>query len=367
MGLFFHTVLFPGGDEKECRSALRQAAETPELFIHPTECHWHSFKKGPLVMVNNNCRSYEILAEKLSGLLDCPVMVLYIYDGAFWGYHLWQGGEEIDRFASLPDYIKEGNPPKKPGNGLAVASTFGILPENIQDYLIPWTEEEKGSYAYSSDFTPIGGCWQMSDFMDALGFGPSEDKPVRKAQDSPPSEDPSTLPNALNDQKYILRRAKEVRDIAANAVQMIYNKEYKEAVPLLKAEIEAHPNRAALYLLRAFCWSQLEGISGMSRKPDMDRDLSKALETEPDNIMILRARCPTTATTPRYKRHIEDLTRLIELDPENKDLYLVARAYRYHWVGDDVSARADLEDVVSRREFCTVDLVYLCGEFNIPI
>jgi len=102
----------------------------------------------------------------------------------------------------------------------------------------------------------------------------------------------------------------------------------------------------------------------MSRKPDMDRDLTKALEQEPDNVMILRARCPTTATTTRYKRHIEDLTRLMDLDPDHWDTYLTSRAYRFHWVGDDDSARADLAELVRRKAKLTVDLNYLLKEFG---
>ena len=103
----------------------------------------------------------------------------------------------------------------------------------------------------------------------------------------------------------------------------------------------------------------------MSRRPDMDRDLGKALELDPDNIMALRARCPTAATTARYKRHIEELTRLMALDEENRDYYQVSRAYRHHWVGDDESAKADLRDVLSRGKIWTVDLTYLCQELGI--
>ena len=98
----------------------------------------------------------------------------------------------------------------------------------------------------------------------------------------------------------------------------------------------------------------------------MDRDLSKLLELEPDNVLALRGRCPTAATTARYKRHIEDLTRLIELDPEHRDLYLLDRAYRYHWTGEDAAACADLTEILRHGELWTVDLVYLCREFGLP-
>ena len=94
--------------------------------------------------------------------------------------------------------------------------------------------------------------------------------------------------------------------------------------------------------------------------------MGKVLALEPDNVMVLRARCPTTATTARYSRHIQDLTLLMEADPENRDIYQISRAYRYHWTKDDASARADLEEVLRRGRTKTVDLVYLCGELGLP-
>ena len=47
--------------------------------------------------------------------------------------------------------------------------------------------------------------------------------------------------------------------------------------------IQAAPEEPALYLLRAFCWKGLEHTSSRSRTPDMLRDLTRALELEPDN------------------------------------------------------------------------------------
>lgn len=91
-------------------------------------------------------------------------------------------------------------------------------------------------------------------------------------------------------------------------------------------------------------------MSGLSRKPDMDRDMTHLLELEPDNVMALRARCPTAGTTSRYRRHIQDLTRLMELDPENTGAYLVNRAYRLHWTGDEEGARRDLRAAAARPD-----------------
>lgn len=55
----------------------------------------------------------------------------------------------------------------------------------------------------------------------------------------------------------------------------------------------------------------------------------------------------------------------MELDPENRDYHQVSRAYRYHWVGEDDLARADLREVLDRGKIWTVDLTYLCRELGI--
>lgn len=387
MGVFLHTVLFPGGDELKCRVALQRAADDRELSVRLGGCRWHLYGKGPAVLMNDGCCGYEALAEKLSAGLSGPVMVLYIYDDDYWGYFLWQNRAELDRFASLPGYFEPGSPPDRPGNAALVAQLFGVEEGAAAPYLLPWDEERMGSYAREGDQAVIGDSWQMADFMGALGFdydllcppAPEEVHDSQQAAPMTPAElnqevtkghclpvDTPTLPDALNDRTYALKRAEEVRELAPEAVELVENMQYQSAVSLLTQAIQAHPARAPLYLLRAFCWSQTEGLmTGLSRKPDMDRDLGKALELEPDNVMALRARCPTAGTTTRYRRHIAELTRLMELDPENRDYHQVSRAYRYHWVGEDGLARADLREVLDRGKIWTVDLTYLCRELGL--
>ncbi len=388
MGLFLQTILFPDGSALLCRSKLQAAAQNRDFAIDLNGCRWHVYEKGPAVLMNDGCCGYEDLAKELSTALSGPVMMLFVYDGDYWGYFLWEKGAEIDRFQALPNYFGAGSPPDRPGNAALVAGRFGVERETIERYLLPWDKEAMGSRAYEGDTATIGDCWQIADFMDALGFdydlldpqpevpaGPPIPQPPHQTapaaasvvvpRPSGPLPDSEELPDALTSRPYALERAEEVEDIAPEAVELIRDMGYQSAVPLLTAAIQAHPDRAALHILRAFCWSQLEGLaSGVSRKPDMDRDLSKALEEEPDNVMILRARCPTTATTTRYKRHIEDLTRLMALDPDHWDTYLTSRAYRFHWVGDDASAKADLAELVRRGARLTVDLSYLLREFG---
>lgn len=183
MGIFLHTVLFPGGEESKCREAVRRCAGDSQLSIQLEECRWNMFGKNPAVLLNDFCCGYEALAEQLSAALDCPVMVLYIYDDDYWGYFLWQNGAELDRFASLADYFGKNEPPYKLGDAEIVGRCFGVPPEKLDCYLIPWEEIEIGRYAYPSDKATIGDGWQMADFMLALGFDFD--------QFCPPEEEPS--------------------------------------------------------------------------------------------------------------------------------------------------------------------------------
>lgn len=392
MGLFLYVLAFPGGEEAACRAALEREAQDPELSIRPEECSWHVYPKGPAVQLNDGAVGFES-AGRMSGAsdgtgLDCPVMGLYIYDDDFWGYELWHRGKELDQFASLPDYFDQGEPPDKPGDAELVARLFGVEPGRIERYLTPWPPEEPvDEYAYDGDVSAVGDSWQMADFLGALGFDydllappppppEPEKEPNRPApppetgwQFLPPGaylEDTPDLPNALTSRAYALQRLEELGEAYGDLSPLIQYGKYREALDRLDGAVQAAPGEAGLYLLRAFCWQQLEKASGRSRKYEMERDLGKALELEPDNVMVLRARCPTTATSARYARHIQDLTRLMELDPENRNIYQTSRAYRYHWTKDDDDARADLEEVLRRGGTKTVDLVYLCRELGLP-
>ncbi len=391
MGLFLYTLLFPGGEEETCRAALGREAEDPELSIRPEECQWHAFPKGPAVLLNDGAVGFDS-AGRLSEAADCPVMGLYIYDGDFWGYDLWQRGKALDQFASLSGYFDEDSPPNKPGDARTVARCFGVEPEQIERYLIPWNEEAMGgeNRAYNDDKAAIGDSWQLADFMEALGFDcdllcPPDEEPEKEpnrtsaaipepAPVQPPRysgkqrvvADPPELPNALTSRAYAFQRMSMLGEAYCGLSPLLQYAKYQDAIALLTRAIETAPDEAGFYLLRSFCWKQLETVSGRSRKGEMDRDLTRALELEPDNVMALRGRCPTGATSARYPRHIQDLTRLMELDPENRDLYLVDRAYRHHWLKDDGAAREDLMEVLDRGKLWTVDLVYLCRELNLP-
>ena len=134
----------------------------------------------------------------------------------------------------------------------------------------------------------------------------------------------------------------------------------KEAADWCARRFEEAPDWR-LQVLRAWCFK------GLRKTPEMDRCLTAALELDPDNVLILRARCPTVSTRTRYQRHVGDLTRLMELDPAHAREYLVSRAYRLHWTGDDEGARRDLKQALEGPEGrklwgASVDFRYLWQE-----
>lgn len=390
MGLFLYTILFPGGDEEKCRTVQARNSGNPDHNIKPENCRWHVFDKGPAVLLNDGAVGFD-MPERLSKALSCPVMLVYIYDDDFWGYELWRRGKELDQFAALPGYFEEDSPPDKPGDAEMVARCFSVDPERIRRYLTPWRELEEDSYAYDGDEFTAGDSWQMADFMEALGFDfdqlcPAEEKtekePNRPAprMEPPPPEpvpkprgrqrgravDTPVLPDALTSRSYAFQRLTALGEDFRDLSPLLEYGKYKEALERLDEAAGAAPEEAGLYLLRAFCWKQMEGLSGRSRKWELNRDLTKALELEPDNVMALRGRCSLTTTSARYPRQIQDLTRLMELDTENRDQHQVSRAYFRHWLKDGEGARADLREVLDRGELWTVDLVYLCKELKLP-
>ena len=396
MGLFLHVILFPGGDEAACRAALAREAEDSELSVNPEACCWHEYKKGPAVQLSDYANGWET-AERLSDGMDGPVLLAYIYDDDFWGYDLWQKGRELDQFATVHDYFDENQPPHKAGDAKIVGGCFGVEPRKLERYLVPWEEDMMDQYAYGGDRYFIGDSWQMADFLRALGFDydplcppeTEEKEPdsawVEKEPNRPEAIGPESaavpgpqarrnrivadtpvLPNVLTSRTYALQRTMDLGEAYGELSSLVQYGKYQEAISWLEKAVQAAPEEAGLYLVRAFCWKQLEGLSGRSRKLEVNRDLAKALELEPDNIMALRGRSSLTTTSARYPQQIQDLTRLAELDPENRDLHLVSRAYFRHWLKDDDGARADLEEILRRGELWTVDLVYLCKELGFP-
>jgi len=110
------------------------------------------------------------MAQRLSTMLPCPVMMLFTYDDDYWGYFLWYRRVERDHFHSCPDYFGPVMPPKKPGNVAIMAETFGVESQAIESYLRPWETAKIGCLDNEKGSAVTEYCEQLESFMAALGF-----------------------------------------------------------------------------------------------------------------------------------------------------------------------------------------------------
>ena len=179
MGLFLHIAITRLNDLSKVREMISEAAKVDKdnmekLQVKEENCQYTEYDSGIGITFNDDIPSPEFLAA-LSIKTDAPLLFLYIYDGDFWGYTLYDKGEEIDDFSTMPDYFIERD--YKTDNSLEhtarIAECFGVSEDAIKNYLIAWTDEimdNEESKAYSDDIASYGDCWQMTDFMEKLGF-----------------------------------------------------------------------------------------------------------------------------------------------------------------------------------------------------
>ena len=109
----------------------------------------------------------------LSGRLNCAILLAYVCDETTWGYALYYKGSPVDNFRAVPGYLQDGfaddTPPER--RAARLAQYFPASKEDIQAYLIPWTQsdlEGSGAPAHSTDPHPRGDCWQLEDFLNTL-------------------------------------------------------------------------------------------------------------------------------------------------------------------------------------------------------
>lgn len=171
MGLFLETAILPGCTKKQAQSAVQRAAEANDAFcIELSECRFVENKKGTSIVFNEGIVGFDSLAAVLSADVG-TVLYLYIYDEDFWGYYFYDKGEQLDSFMTEPDYFGDEAEGSN-GNAELIAKAFGIKTQDIERYLMAWTEEmyEEEAAAYESDEFAYCDTWQMADFITKLGF-----------------------------------------------------------------------------------------------------------------------------------------------------------------------------------------------------
>jgi hypothetical protein len=154
------------GHGDEClRLGSTSAVQT--LYLPYGACDWHLF-------------------EKISAMLDAPLMELRIQEESLWDYSLHRGAACVDTFSTLPQYWEYPEPPDEKhlrewaGKPKLLAELWQVPLERIERYFVNWGMEadpdDSGVFntvmegkAYPSDEHPYGECRQMFDFLAALG------------------------------------------------------------------------------------------------------------------------------------------------------------------------------------------------------
>ena len=171
MGLFLQTAIIPDCKETEAREALKKIAARFDLI--PEECRYKEYAGGTAILLNEDCVGYDTLAKAISKALRKAALLLYTYDGDYWGYFLFDNGKEIDMFDSVPDYfegVSEKEKQEVKGNAKLISDYFHVEESSIKNYLVFWTGEMTDKKAYEDDEFEYLDCWQMADFMKRLGY-----------------------------------------------------------------------------------------------------------------------------------------------------------------------------------------------------
>jgi hypothetical protein len=116
-------------------------------------------------------REAQLFASKL---LRCVGLLVFVYDGDYWGYELFRGGEALDRFIQHPD----GDPWLFPGE--SCVGNAEILAENVPErtaaelapYLVRASWEQRSALnvrARPEDQFPRFHECAVWDFLRAIG------------------------------------------------------------------------------------------------------------------------------------------------------------------------------------------------------
>ncbi len=350
MGLFLQTALFPGCDESIARDAVEAAAKNPAFYIDLEACRYAQSYEGTQVLIEGDTLGFAPLAKALSNASENPVLLLYIYDGDYWGYDFYGGGEE-DHFNTVPDYFGPVSPEEKQRLTGNPAALSGWLPTwdtgMMRRYLVHWSDLDEDAMeetACPDDRFPYGDCWQMTDFMAQLGFPWAFDQ----VQDAPPlqpdypklweileRELPPVSTEVPPEGKALLDKLPSA--LSLEYVQKVLEEDGVKAFGFLeKTPLEVMdtvnarcwPDRFSqrdplcqkLSVLAAFCsfWTAKGYAWGYLDQATYEPVYGSY--EKPTDIYVLRARAALTDFSKRH-RALRDLERLIELDPVNRAVY----------------------------------------------
>lgn len=180
MGLFLQTAIVKDCNFSQAEKYIQKiSSAAKEYEIVPAECRLSEQHGDVFICFNDHCCGFEDLAKDLSIESKSPVMLLYIYDGDFWAYELYDNGEHIDSFNPMPNYfddeIDDAIIQSHLGNSKIVSEYFNVDEDSIKNYLVQWTDEtDYEEKAYEDDSCGYDD-WQMVDFLEKLGYDYGEE------------------------------------------------------------------------------------------------------------------------------------------------------------------------------------------------
>lgn len=381
MGVFLQVALFPGSDGAAARVAVAQAARTAGISLNVDACQYTQNVAGTAVQLEG-ALGFADLAEELSRVCCAPVMLLYLYDSDFWGYDYYFAGREVDHFSSCPEYFGEDGAQceRLAGNPSVLVGDFPIRrPEEVNRYfpLSLNCKPEAEAFAYPGDRYPYGDCWQMTDFIARLGFlwafdaedlgGPSTRPPQPTLEQILDEEIPPrpAEAGALGERIYPLAGNLPTALSREYIREILRQSGYEKYAQMTPREITEQREEAKvgfggrlpfMYVEPRLCMLSAFSAFWLGNPVTAFWELYEAVGKGTDNIALLRAR---GMAVPLFsKRHIaiKDVSQLMELNPANRDVYLLCRAFFCGMWGQQVEqARADLAALDRLGTLCQAD------------
>lgn len=133
MGMFLSVLIVQDANQQDVKNSLEKTGKLyPNWNLLPEECQYRAYSGGVQVLLNEMCAGYEDIPREVSKDLICPAMLCYLYDGDFWGYFLYDKGDEVDNFNPMPDYFEEVSEEEKlrlfsPCKPMRIPGKYGIF------------------------------------------------------------------------------------------------------------------------------------------------------------------------------------------------------------------------------------------------
>jgi hypothetical protein len=134
-----------------------------------------AYKVGTVVVYPDGFTDWDDTSKRLSAIMQAAVFSFHIHDGDLWMFLLFDKGEKVAQFNTLPDYWGEDIDPAEwlPDPRVVAATAGDADPEKLASYLRHWDDDliESGDKAQPEDEFAYGTDWQVVDFMRQMGFG----------------------------------------------------------------------------------------------------------------------------------------------------------------------------------------------------